>query len=629
MTTEPRSVLVVASWYPSVDGLAAGRFVADQVSALRDAGRFRPLVASFDPLATWGSRGLRRRERTAIHALCVAGVGGRTMAVFRAGSAVSGAPGPVARLPVAAPDASSSPADAIAHRLDALEAAAPAIAAIAGDLAIVHAHTGLPDGVAAARFARRRGLPLVLTEHSSTLPAIAADPARRALYGEALASASAIIAVSEALAADIRAIDPSVGSRLQTIGNVVAVADFAAPPVESRRADELLFVGFRKAGKGIDLLLDAFARARARRPALRLRLVGAPGAGEDERAWQARAAGLGIADAVSLEPETDRAGVAAAMARASIFVHPSPRETFGVVAAEALASGLPVVAVDSGGVPEILGPEPTAYGRVVRRGDPAALAGAILDVLDRRGEFPAEALRRWAVDRFGPDAVARALAEVYASVLAAAPETGNRRDPGWPAGSTASAPGAAHPPAPPSPAARPDVGPPAADRGRLVIIGSDRRRAARILRAIPVIERARVALVTSAGPASELPPDLGQLIVVDGLAARLAARHAVGDVAGPDQPARRRSLRRRPLVVLRELAWRSPWRERQLVRRTVAAAGRAADGAPGAEVVGLDGFDALIAHELVQAGLARPAAGAGRWLADDRGAPSDRGGGTA
>ncbi len=419
MTTERKSVLVVASWYPSVDGLAGGRFVADQVAALRDAGRFRPLVASFDPLPTWGSRGLRRRERTAIRALCAAGVAGRARDVFRAGSAISGAPGPVARLAVPAPDAASHPTDAIADRLDALEAAAPAIAAIAGDLAIVHAHTGLPDGVAAARFARRRGLPLVLTEHSSTLPAIAADPVWRALYAEALAGAAAIIAVSEALAADILAIDPSVGGRLHTVGNVVAVDDFAAPPLEARRADELLFVGFRKPGKGIDLLLDAFARAYARRPSLRLRLVGGSGSSEDERAWHVRLAVLGIADAVSVEPETDRAGVAAAMARASIFVHPSSRETFGVVAAEALAAGLPVVAVDSGGVPEILGPDPTAHGRIVPKGDPEALAAAILDVLDRRAEFQPEALRRWAVDGFGPDAIAGALARVYESVLAA------------------------------------------------------------------------------------------------------------------------------------------------------------------------------------------------------------------
>ena len=69
------------------------------------------------------------------------------------------------------------------------------------------------------------------------------------------------------------------------------------------------------------------------------------------------------------------------MARASVFVHASRYETFGVVAAEALAAGLPVVATDSGGVTEILGAEPERLGALVggrRSGIPAA---AILRLL--------------------------------------------------------------------------------------------------------------------------------------------------------------------------------------------------------------------------------------------------------
>ncbi len=134
---------------------------------------------------------------------------------------------------------------------------------------------------------------------------------------------------------------------------------------------------------------------------------------------------------------------------------------------------------------------------------------------------------------------------------------------------------------------------------------------------MPAGERSRVALVTAAGPRSALPQDLAEVLAVDGLAARHSARRAVVDVAGADQAARRRSLRRRPLTVLGELVWRSPWREWQLVRRTLAAAVRAAGATHDAEVAGLDGFDALIADELVRRGRARAAPGEGRWLADD------------
>ncbi len=99
--------------------------------------------------------------------------------------------------------------------------------------------------------------------------------------------------------------------------------------------------------------------ARAQRPGLRLRLIGASPDGDD-RPWRRLADELGVADGVSIEPALDRAGVGAAMRRAGLFVHASPFETFGMVAAEALASGLPVVASPSGGVESIVGSDGTA-----------------------------------------------------------------------------------------------------------------------------------------------------------------------------------------------------------------------------------------------------------------------------
>ena len=162
------------------------------------------------------------------------------------------------------------------------------------------------------------------------------------------------------------------------------VALFRAAPLEERRTDELLFVGYRKASKGIENLLRAVAVARAARPTVTLRLLGRSPDEATEDGWRSLAASLGIADAVSFEEPVDRAGIADAMARASLFVHPSPRETFGVVAVEALASGTPVVATDSGGVTEILGPEPGRFGALVPADDPTALGHAIVETLERR-----------------------------------------------------------------------------------------------------------------------------------------------------------------------------------------------------------------------------------------------------
>jgi len=219
------------------------------------------------------------------------------------------------------------------------------------------------------------------------------------------------------LADEIVSIVPELAGRVAVIPNAVAVDEFGAPPEGDHVSGELLFVGSRLPTKGIEDLLRAFAIVRASRSDATLRLIGPAAPGGGDAAWQKVATELGIADAVRFEPATDRAGVAAAMGRADLFVHPSPRETFGVVAVEALASGLPVVAVDSGGVTEVLGDAPERRGALAPRGDHGALAAAVLRAFERRGTFDPDELRADVIARFGAAPVAARLVELYESVL--------------------------------------------------------------------------------------------------------------------------------------------------------------------------------------------------------------------
>ncbi len=96
-------------------------------------------------------------------------------------------------------------------------------------------------------------------------------------------------------------------------------------------------------------------------------------------------AAAGLADRVRLPGP--RVGVAldAAYAAADLLVLPSRRETYGMVATEALARGLPVLGSDTGGLPETLGhaPDGTRPGLLVPPGEPDALAGALRRWLTR------------------------------------------------------------------------------------------------------------------------------------------------------------------------------------------------------------------------------------------------------
>jgi len=315
MTTR-LDVLVVSSWYPAADSPSAGRFVADQVGALEDSGRVSPWVASFDPVQRLGSMRLRRREADALRR--IAGAGAAAFDPFtRIGVGSPPAFGipavRTARLAVAGAMRGSPPDEPVTERTAALRRAV-------GERAVppwrlVHAHTGVPDGAAAAELAGRLGLPLVITEHASYVGRLLADPVTRRSYLEAVAAARRVIAVSRTLAEELRTASPEIEKRLVVIPNVVAVEAFTAPPLSARRGDELVFVGSLRPSKGIGVLLAAVACARVERPGITLRLLGGAPDPATARRWRSEAARLGIADAIAFEGEADRADVAAALVR--------------------------------------------------------------------------------------------------------------------------------------------------------------------------------------------------------------------------------------------------------------------------------------------------------------------------
>jgi glycosyltransferase involved in cell wall biosynthesis len=167
----------------------------------------------------------------------------------------------------------------------------------------------------------------------------------------------------------------------------------------------LLSVGWIEPDKGVEYLLRAHT-AMTERPLLVLVGEAPPGCGRFEKQMRA----LGIADRCRFVGAQPHQKIATWMNAADVFAFPSLHEGCPNVVLEALACGLPMVATNVGGIPEIAPRAP--WCELVPPRDAGALAAALARVLagkwDRR-EIACASQRTW-------DDVAR---EVHQLIVAA------------------------------------------------------------------------------------------------------------------------------------------------------------------------------------------------------------------
>jgi glycosyltransferase involved in cell wall biosynthesis len=272
---------------------------------------------------------------------------------------------------------------------------------------VLHAHVHRMGwaGVLAGALLRR---PTVISEHSSEWPAgtLSAAALRRARI--AFRRAAVVCPVSVALRKAIECY--GVRARFRVVPNAVDTATFhppARPPAGP--PTRLATVSLHVEVKGIDVLLRAFATLAGRRPELTLDLVGE---GPLTPELEQLAHELGLGERVRFLGSVEPAGVAEVLRSSHVFVLSSRNENLPVALLEALCCGLPVVATNVGGVPEVV----TDEGVLTQPDDPEGLAEAIGMVLDRYRQFDRPAIARRAASRFSLEAVGKDWDEIYRAV---------------------------------------------------------------------------------------------------------------------------------------------------------------------------------------------------------------------
>lgn len=301
---------------------------------------------------------------------------------------------------------------------------------------IVHSHYWLSGWVGRA-LKDLRGVPLVASFHTlgkvknySLARGESPEPGFR-LQGEGrvISQADRIVAPTPVEAAQLVGLYGADPERIRVVPQGV---DHAAFRPKARRAAQeglhltglrlALYVGRLQPHKGPDVAVRTLAEAVARDPEttrdLMLAIVGGPSGGGDAEVARLMelATALDVADRVILFPPQPQHRLAEFYAAADVVLVPSRSESFGLVALEAGACGVPVVAARVGGLRWVV--EDGQTGFLVDGHDPADHAGPLLRLL--REPRLQQAIGARAAEhslRFTWDATADGILDVYRELL--------------------------------------------------------------------------------------------------------------------------------------------------------------------------------------------------------------------
>jgi N-acetyl-alpha-D-glucosaminyl L-malate synthase BshA len=293
--------------------------------------------------------------------------------------------------------------------------------ALREELEVMHVHYAIPHAATAwlakQMLADEHDLKIVTTLHGTDITLVGRDPSYFTLTKFSIERSDRVTAVSEFLRKETYRTFGCDGCEVLVIPNFVNPEEYYPTPDPATRcklapADHRVLVhvsNFRP----VKRLLDVVRIFAGVRKELKAKLI-LVGDGPDSDAAQREAANLGVKRDVRFFGRVD--DVADLLRGADLFLLPSETESFGLAALEAMACGVPVVASDAGGIPEVVVDGQTGFLAPV--GDVPMMTQRALEAL--RDPARLDALRRNAVARsadFAAEKIVPQYERVYEDVL--------------------------------------------------------------------------------------------------------------------------------------------------------------------------------------------------------------------
>ncbi len=272
---------------------------------------------------------------------------------------------------------------------------------------LIHLHGAALRGDWVMKLAEHWEVPYVVTEHTGPWSAVADRPRIWRRAKRSLENAAAVLPVSHHLAQEIddSGIKPK---RVIVAGNPVDTKLFSLRPKPLADSHTIVFIGRLDPFKGGLRTLHAFDRVRDRLNGYRLTIIGE---GPEAGAIRAFIAEHNLEDRVDFQEQSlTRVEMRDVFHCASFLVFPSRFESFGLVAAEALATGLPVVITNR------TGPRDFSTDDSTISVDPDSvddIARGMVEMAGRLGEFDSVKIRLTIEEGFGLNRYAEQMKTVY------------------------------------------------------------------------------------------------------------------------------------------------------------------------------------------------------------------------
>ncbi len=291
------------------------------------------------------------------------------------------------------------------------------------NLDIIHAHYAIPHSTCAylaRQIVGRENLKLVTTLHGTDITLVGSDPSFKEITTFSIRESDAVTAVSRSLQKETLEHFPGCPKPL-FIPNFIDTEKYL--PMHSMKESKvvcsfpsgdvkmLLHISNFRPVKRVQDVIRVFERVQEEIPC-QLVMVGD---GVEKYRAARLVEELGLKDKVTFLGVQD--DVLSVLHEADLFLLTSEKESFGLAILEAMACGVPVVATNAGGVPEVV--ENGRTGFLYDVGDVESMARGCLKLLTQKELYKGFCLRsrERAVQKFQRDKIVKLYEEVYFSVL--------------------------------------------------------------------------------------------------------------------------------------------------------------------------------------------------------------------